>query len=397
MVETIQKVLASQLGFSIVTMAVLLGLILTSVAACILAERKIAGFIQDRKGPNRVGPWGLLQPVADGLKFVLKEDFTPGGVEKPLYFVAPMLAFGIALLGFAIIPWAGEIHWPWMPEGETVTVQVASLDVGVLYLLAVASVGIYGVVLAGYASNNKYSFYGSMRAAAQMISYEVPLGLALMCVLLVSGTLRPEIIVNEQATQGMWNVFLHPLAFLLMLVAGFAETNRSPFDLAEAEQELVGGYHTEYSALSFAMFFLAEYAHMITGSALLVTLFLGGWHFWGLPGVENHAWWAAVIKFAVFWVKVALLMGFYMVVRWTLLRFRFDQLMRLAWKSMIPLGMALVVAAAVVTACGWQRNLAANLVANALVLIGLLLTAAWSREPITGRQPDLPEIRVKPV
>ncbi len=392
--NTIKDLLASQFAFSIILMALLLFIILNATALCILAERKIAAFIQDRKGPNRVGPWGLFQPIADGLKFLLKEDIIPDHVERPLYLLAPCVSLLISLLGFAIIPWAGEIHWPWMPAGETVSTQVASLDVGFLYILAVASMGVYGVVLGGWASNNKYSFYGAMRAAAQMLSYEIPLGLALLCILLVSGTLRLETIVAQQAQSGWWNLFLHPLAFLLILVSAFAETNRLPFDLAEAEQELVGGYHTEYSAMKFAMFFLAEYAHMITNSALMVALFFGGWHLWFLPNVDNHAWWAGLVKFAVYWGKVAAFIGLYMVIRWTLPRFRFDQLMRLAWRSLVPAGAALVVATAVLVALGWQRKFVPSVLVNGIILAATLWIASRARQPVTGRQDDLPEAGV---
>lgn len=384
--------LSDPFWFPLIVMAVLFGLIMSSTAVCILAERKIAGFTQDRYGPNRVGFWGLLQPLADGLKFFFKEDITPREVDKPLFLLAPGLALLIALIGFAIIPWAGEVHFPWMPEGQTVRTQVASLDVGLLYLLGVGALGVYGVVLAGYASNNKYSFFGGMRATAQMISYEVPLGLALLCVLLVSGTLRPEVIVEQQASTGYWYVLLHPLAFLLLLVSSFAETNRTPFDLAEAEQELVGGFHTEYSSMKFALFFLGEYAHMITGSALMVALFFGGWHFWGLPGADNTAWWAMLIRLAVYLAKVALFIALFMIIRWTIPRFRFDQLIRLAWQSLVPIGIALVAGTAVLVALDLHRNVAVSLGLNALVLLIVLWRAARARTPVTGRQSDLPPI-----
>jgi NADH-quinone oxidoreductase subunit H len=235
-----------------------------------------------------------------------------------------------------------------------------------------------------------------MRAAAQMISYEVPMGLALIVILLVAGSLRPEVIVDQQAESGVWNAFMHPLAFFLIVVVAFAETNRTPFDLAECEQELVGGFHTEYSSMKFAMFFLGEYAHMVTGSALIVALFLGGWHFWGLPGVENNAWWAALIKFCVFWAKIIAFIGFYMMIRWTIPRFRFDQLMKLAWKGMIPMGMGLVVATGVLTALGWQDKFLPSIVSDAIVLAITLWLASRSKAPVTGRQDNLPEIEVRP-
>ena len=386
--------LSSPFWFPILVMAVMLVVILSATAICILAERKVAGFMQDRYGPNRVGFWGLLQPAADGLKFLLKEDIIPRNVDRPLFLLAPCLALIVSLIGFAIIPWAGDVRWPWMAPGTAVSTQVASLDIGVLYFLAVGALSVYGVVLAGYASNNKYSFFGGMRATAQMISYELPLGLALVCVLLSAGTLRLEEIVAQQARTGVWYVFIQPLPFLLVLVSSFAETNRAPFDLPEAEQELVGGYHTEYSAMKFAMFFLAEYAHMVTGSAVMIALFFGGWHFWGLPGVENTAWWAMLIKLAVYLTKIALFIGLFMVVRWTLPRFRFDQLMRLAWQALVPVGVAVVAGMALLTAIGWQRTWWATLAVNSLALVGMLWTAARSHRPVTGRQEDLPPVEV---
>ena len=405
--DPIRALLDSQLAFSILIILVTIAIMFAVIATSILFERKISAFIQDRKGPNRVGFWGVLQPMADGLKFLLKEEFTPRQVDRGMFVLAPCIAFVVTFIGFAIIPWAGEIHWPWAAEGEIVTTQVASIDMGILYILAVGGLGVYGVVLAGWASNCKYSFYGGMRAAAQMISYEVPMGLVLVVVLLVAGTLRPELIVNQQAQSGVWNVFLHPLAFLLLTICLFAEANRTPFDLIEAEQELVGGFHTEYSSMKFAMFFLGEYAHMIIGSALIIALFFGGWHVWFLPNVEDTVWWAALIKFAVYWAKIILFILFFMVIRWTLPRFRFDQLMKLAWKALIPMGMGLVVVQGVLVAFGVRIDPAASVgskigvvviywIANAVVLGLSLWFAARSREPVTGRQDNLPEIEVRP-
>jgi NADH-quinone oxidoreductase subunit H len=404
--DAIRALLSSQLAFAILIILITIAIMFTVIATSILFERKISAFIQDRKGPNRVGFWGVLQPVADGLKFLLKEEFTPGQVDRGIFVLAPCIAFVVTFIGFAIIPWAGEIHWPWAPAGETVTTQVASIDIGILYILAVGGLGVYGIVLAGWASNNKYSFFGGMRAAAQMISYEVPMGLVLVVILLVAGTLRPEIIVNEQAQSGVWNIFLHPLAFLLLATCLFAEANRTPFDLLEAEQELVGGFHTEYSSMKFAMFFLGEYAHMTTGSALIIALFFGGWHVWFLPGVENTAWWAALIKFAVYWVKIILFIVFFMVVRWTLPRFRFDQLMRLAWKGMIPMGLGLVVLQGVLVALGVRIDPAAGVgskigvvviywIGNAVVLGLSLWFAARNPQPVTGRQDNLLEAELR--
>jgi len=404
-----RPVLESQFSFSLLVMAVMLFVILNGTALCILAERKVAAFTQDRFGPNRVGFWGLLQPIADGLKFLLKEDIIPARVDRPLYLLAPTLSLVVSLLGFAIIPWAGYVRWPWLPaDAPPLTTQVANLNVGFLYLVAVGAVGVYGVVLAGYASNNKYAFYGGMRAAAQMMSYELPLGLALLVLLLTTGTLRLDEIVRQQAATGTWYVFAHPLAFFLVLVTAFAETNRAPFDLPEAEQELVGGYHTEYSAMKFAMFFLAEYAHMITNSALIVALFFGGWA--PLPfvswysetsGVIDPTWWnvswgAMLLKLAIYLTKVALFIGLYMLIRWTIPRFRFDQLLRIAWQGLVPAGIGLLTVTALLAYAGWHRNAAVTLVANVLILLVCLRAAARSRRPVTARQEDLPPIDVAP-
>lgn len=390
-----RPLLESQFPFSIVTLVVVLSILLGGTAMCILAERKISAWIQDRYGPNRVGVRGLLQPVADGLKMLLKEDFIPAHADRALFILAPGLSFGVAMLGFAVIPWAGDIHWPWLPAGQLVSTQVANLDVGFLYIVAVASMGIYGIILAGYASNNKYSFYGSMRAAAQMISYEIPLGLGLLCILLTTGTLRLNEIVNQQTTgYGLWYIFYHPLAFLLILVSAFAETNRLPFDLAESEQELVGGYHTEYSALKFGLFYLGEYAHMMTNSALMIALFFGGWEpipFTALLA-DNHAWWAALIKFGVYWGKIAAFIVLYMAVRWTLPRFRFDQLMRIAWTGMVPMGVGLVGVTAVLVVLDQHQSLWWCLAANVVVFIAGLAWAARSKAPVTGRQVRLREM-----
>lgn len=386
-----------QFRFSLIMAAIVLfGPLINGCAICILAERKISGFIQDRRGPNRVGPWGLLQPLADGIKFILKEDYIPRHVDRPTFILAPAIAFISALIGFVIVPWAGEIHWPWMEPGQTVSTQPASLDVGILYILAVGSLAVYGVVLAGWSSNNKYAFYGGMRATAQMLSYEVPLGLGLLAMLLINGNLRLENMVAVQAETGLWFVLYQPLAFILVLTSFLAEANRTPFDLAECEQELIAGFHVEYSAMKFAMFPLGEYAHMLTSSAIMTAIFFGGWHIWGLTSLADTSVLAAVVKFTVFWVKIATFVAFFMLVRWTIPRFRFDQLMRLAWKSMVPIGMGLIIGNGVLVYLGWQTSLAANLAMNAVVLAGALLVAGMARTPVTGRQAYLPAIDVRP-
>ncbi len=396
--DAVRAFLSNDFYFRLLVMVVLLLIIVHLCAGCILAERKISAFMQDRHGPNRVGYWGLLQPIADGIKFLLKEEIIPAHVDKPIYLLAPALAFTVALIAFAVIPWAGEITWPWTIDGlhPTVSTQVAPLDIGILYILAVGSMSVYGVVLGGWASNNKYSFYGGMRAAAQMISYEIPLGLIILIVLLLHGTLRPEVIVAEQAQSGVWNILLQPLAFVLMFTCALAETNRAPFDLAECEQELVGGFHTEYSSMKFALFFLGEYAHMITASALMALLFFGGWAILPFTHLlaDNHTWWAALIKFAVFWAKIGVFIALYMIIRWTLPRFRFDQLMRIAWTGMIPIGLLLLIGTGILAAFGLERNIFASLVMNAVALAIILAVLSRSRAPVTGRQPDLPPVEV---
>ncbi len=398
--------LRSQLGFSILLAAIIINVILLAVAYCIYFERKISAWIQERVGPNRVGPWGLLQPIADGAKFILKEDIIPANVDKPLFVLAPFVIMIVALIGFAAIPWGGQVqiadklHW----------VQVANPDIGLLYILGVASLGVYGVVLGGWASNNKYAFYGAMRSTAQMLSYEIPMGLGILVVVLTTGHLRLEQIVLSQISghEGglhVWNALHHPIAFFIVLTCLFAETNRTPFDLAEAEQELVGGYHTEYSAMKFGMFFLAEYAHMITGSAFLAVLFLGGWSLdpFGalhqLPGLGWLAWvhhdtslTAALVRCLVVFIKVALFIFFFMWVRWTIPRFRFDQLMRLAWKALVPVSLALAAWTTGLVYFGQQTNLVLTLGGNAAIMLIALLVAGAARSEVTGRQANLPPV-----
>lgn len=393
--------LEAQLGFSVLLMVAVIGTMMTAVAYCIYLERKVAAYVQDRHGPNRVGPMGLLQPMADGIKMFFKEDFTPAKVDRGLFLLAPAVIFVVAMIGFAVIPWGGQIEFA---SGRRVGVQVASLDIGVLYILAVAGLGVYGIVLGGWASNNKYAFYGGMRAAAQLLSYEVPMAMAILIVVLTSGELRLERIVAAQTLPGLggcWNVLLHPLGFFLLVIASFAEANRTPFDLAEAEQELVGGYHTEYSSMKFGLFFLAEYAHMITASALMVTLYLGGWELFpfsgklGWEGLEwlhnGTAWPAAVLRSGIVLAKIAVLLFVYMWVRWTIPRFRFDQLMRLAWKGLVPLGLGLVVLAGVLVyfdqAVSWLAP-----IGNLAVLALLWLRLSCSRRAMSGRQDHMPPV-----
>lgn len=387
--------LTSQFGVSFVLAAVVLIILLGAVAYCIYFERKISAWIQDRCGPNRVGPWGLFQPIADGVKFLVKEDVIPAHVDKPLFVLAPAVIFLVAFIGFAAIPWGGQLQL----AGRLVDIQVANPDIGLLYILGVASMGVYGMVLGGWASNNKYSLFGAIRATAQMLSYEIPMGLCIIVVVLTMGTLRLEEITLAQTSYWkgwipQWNVFLHPLAFLILFITALAESNRTPFDLAEAEQELVGGYHTEYSALKFGMFFLAEYAHMITSSAFISVLFLGGWHLPGAPWTQPDAtqWYAVLAKIGVLSTKIVVLIFIMMWIRWTIPRFRFDQLMHLAWKGLIPVTLALFTLATVLVYFEKQQSPLWALSGNFVILVVALLTASSSRLRVTGRQINLPSI-----
>ncbi|MBN2559865.1 MAG: NADH-quinone oxidoreductase subunit NuoH [Phycisphaerae bacterium] len=386
------NVLADQFGFSLLLVPVLFGAIMGAVAYSVLLERKMAGWIQDRYGPNRVGPWGLFQPIADGIKALMKEDIIPRNVDRVLFILSPLMLFVVGFVGFAVIPWGGAFKWPWMDEAaKPILAQVASVDIGLLYVVAVASLGVYGTVLGGWSSNNKYSFLGGMRAAAQSLSYEVPMGMAILVAVLVTGHLRLEDMVLAQSG-GAWTAFFHPAAALIIFVTALAETNRTPFDLAECEQELVGGFHTEYSSMKHAMFFLAEYAHMITNSALIVAMFFGGYLIPGWAWLnEDASVWAMIARMGVFAVKVFLLVCLYMVVRWTLPRFRFDQLMRLAWKSLVPITMALVVLQCVIVYIDLPRFWAwvVALAGNVIIVVIAAWASAKSGVPVTGRQQSL--------
>ena len=340
--------------FSAVKVAVVIGVLLTVVAYSILAERKIAAWVQDRLGPNRCAPefvkWipvagpllartGVLQPLADGVKALLKEDFMPAGVRKIYYCLAPAVMMVPALLMMAVIPFGSQLGAQKM--------VIADLNVGVLYTFGIASLGVYGLVLAGYSANSKYAFLGGIRSSAQMISYEIAMGLSVIPVLLIAGNLNLTQIVSWQSAHG-WLVLYAPLSFVIFLVSAFAETNRTPFDLPESEQELVGGYHTEYSSMKFALFFMGEYANMIAASAMMVTLFLGGWT---LPfaGLDNPhpSLVVGVIQIGVFLGKILCLMGMFIWVRWMWPRFRYNQLMDLGWRKFIPVALANILVTAV--------------------------------------------------
>ncbi|RKU09357.1 NADH-quinone oxidoreductase subunit NuoH [Candidatus Poribacteria bacterium] len=324
---------------SAVKILIIVHMLLIGVMIMIWAERRVSGWMQDRLGPNRVGPQGLLQPVADGLKFMFKEDLIPNHVDKPLYVLAPAMLLVPALVVVAVVPFGSSIEL----FGETINLQIADINIGILYILAITSLGVYGVVLGAWASNNKYSLLGGLRSSAQMISYELTLGLAIIGVLMLTSSLSLRTIAIEQgAYPWQWNFLIHFPAFLAFTTAMFAETNRLPFDLAEAEQELVAGYHTEYSSMKFAMFFMAEYMNMIVGSAVVVTLFLGGWHFFGLENVGGPVW-SGLISFGIFFVKTAIFLFVFIWVRWTLPRFRYDQLMNFGWKFLLPVALTSIV------------------------------------------------------
>ncbi len=337
-------------GFLIVVIKIgfVMAVSLGTVSYLIFFERKIAAWAQDRIGPNRVGPWGLVQPLIDGAKLLIKEGVTPDYVVKPIYNLAPMLAFIAAAIGFAVVPFGPVGASAPTFFGNRVDFQIApSVDIGILYILAIGSLGVYGVILGGWASNNKYSFLGGLRSSAQLISYEIPLGMSILGIILLTGSVDLNNIIDWQ-DRHIWGIFAQPLGFLLFLISAFAETNRLPFDLPESEQELVGGFHTEYSGMKFGLFFLGEYLHVITVSFLVTILFLGGWD---LPFVLDQyqtGWIAALAKLAVMLFKVVGVIGFIMWVRWTLPRFRYDTLMDLAWKRMIPLALInLTVTAAI--------------------------------------------------
>ena len=368
-------------------------LLLVFVALSTYFERKVAGFIQDRSGPNRVGPLGLLQVAADGLKFILKEEVEPGSSNKKFFFLAPVLGLVPATVLFAVLPFASPLPTQW----GLAEMIVADVPVGFLYVLAIAGLGVYGIVMAGWASNSKYSFLGGLRGSAQMVSYEVALAMSLVPVLMLVGNVQmPEIVSAQQnfgtgtAQYGIWFFLPLMVTAFVFLIAGIAETGRVPFDMAEAEGELVGGFHTEYSAMKFGMFFLGEYAHLITTGALITVFFLGGWDipFWQGDNIRVLAdgtvigeptWWKTLLTFTAFSVKTLALVLFFMWLRWTIPRFRYDQLMDLGWKVLIPLMMAYIMVMGLAmylldeagVPVGWRYS-GILLVLN-LILMGVLL------------------------
>lgn len=472
--------------------------ILGTVAYLILLERKTASWVQDRIGPNRVGPYGLLQPIADGLKFILKEDYRPKGADVVLFTIAPLVMIIVIILSVVTLPWGGtkqstatvdvasyigaerngelagqaqdpesplhqkavELAQEHLPPGDKIVkeaptpirsvghadgtyevnaqvtyryaFQITDQNTGVLLILAFLSLAVYGVVIGGWASNNKYSFLGGLRACANMISYEVPLGLAVICIVTMYGTLDLNDMSARQAHYWLgfipaWNVFVHPVTFLLFLVCIHAEANRAPFDTAEAEQELVGGYHTEYSAMRFALFFLAEYAGMITTSAVCVSLFFGGWH---VPGLDRLVCWivnslthtnawvdannpsltsslaVCIVRSLAIFTKTLLIIFVFMWVRWSLPRFRFDQIMTIAWRGLIPISLALFVGTTLVVylypADTMQPGVAISghqalglLIVNAIVLAGAMIVSVIVPIGDTNRPVPVPGSRYR--
>lgn len=376
-----ESVLKTAFPFAVYAVAVLIAFqgVLMIVAYTVLAERKVLGWMQGRVGPNRVGPWGVLQPFADLLKFIFKEDLTPDKSTKFVYFLAPFVALTCALMPMVVYPFGPRIadplgwlvpyvaEWPtlgpaitWIAEqAKNMPLTIAQIDVGVLFVLGITSVGVYGIALAGWSSNSKYSLMGGLRSSAQMISYELAMGASVIGVVMLAGTLDLNGIINAQISSPFkWYIIPQIIGFFVFLIAAFAETNRVPFDLPEAETELVAGFHTEYSALKFALFFMAEYVNMFTVSVMCVTLFLGGWYIPGLGqlaaalGLEEWIGWGtigyALISHVGFIGKICAFLFLYIWVRGTLPRFRFDQLMNFGWKFLLPVAIANIILTIVV-------------------------------------------------
>jgi NADH-quinone oxidoreductase subunit H len=407
----------------LVVMLATMGTLLGGTLYLVHAERKISAYMQDRIGPNRLGWGGVFQPMADGAKIFLKEDIVPAHVDKLFFMLAPGIAAGTALLALAVVPLG-----PTVPPPTAVAVQAApgspgradaeraaaenlekqkadyhamtkimiapGVDIGLLFNFAVGSLAVYGIILGGWSSNNKYSLLGALRSSAQIISYEIPMGTAILAVLLYTGSLNLETAIESQAGRAGigWHVIFQPLTFLMFMTAIFAECNRLPFDLPEAEQELVGGYHTEYSSLKFVMFYLGEYIHMVTTSFLMVVLFFGGWHFPWVSDVGGEGTLLnGVIRFLVIAGKVSFFILFFMLIRWTLPRFRYDQLMGLAWRTLIPLSLVNLVVVMIVRQFEWSHWLLLPL--QVLLLVGAAALTLRRRAPPaivrTGKHPAL--------
>jgi NADH-quinone oxidoreductase subunit H len=372
---------------ALIKIAVLVFAVMTAAAYLVLLERKIAAWVQDRRGPNRVGipltkirMFGMGQPLADGLKFIFKEEYVPKHVDKLLYTLAPIVILTAALAIFAVIPFGSVM--PVGVEGVEAPLQLIvahGVDVGVIYIFALSSIAVYGVILGGWSSNNKFGYLGALRSSAQMIAYELPLGLGILGVVLATGSLRLGDIIGDQASTGVWFAFSQPLGFVVFVTAAFAEAARLPFDLPECEQELIGGYHTEYSGMRLIMFLIAEFLHMVTASFLIVILFLGGWHFWGITGTDaaTATWAQAILRIAVLVAKILAVVVFFMLVRWSWPRFRFDQLMALAWKVMLPLGLVNLAAVAVMSEPTIAEQIGTDKLSVFVICSWTVALAAW--------------------
>ncbi len=370
-----------ELTTTLLTIGVAMAAILTACAYLVLAERKVSAWMQDRIGPNRVGPFGLLQPLADAFKILLKEGVIPSHVDKGLFVMAPAISVLTAMLAFAVVPFGPTEGVPsWIRF-----IIAPGVDIGLVFIFAIGSLAVYGVILGGWASNNKYSALGSLRASAQVISYEIPLGMSVLGVVLLSGTLNLEQILMLQAKAGIenWNIWIQPLACLIFYVSSLAESNRLPFDLSECEQELVGGFHTEYGGLRLVLFFLGEYTHITTISFLTAILFFGGWHFPWIATPESVYAGAWLVKILVLLTKVLISIFLIMLIRWTIPRFRFDQLMELTWKVFIPLALANTVAVMTVLQLGasrwWLLPISLGLFFLAAVVAALVKRAELNR------------------
>src|SRR5687767_15432824 len=350
--------------FTVLKMIIIFTIYMVGVAMLTLAERKISAWIQDRHGPNRVGK-GWLQPAADGLKNIMKEETMPAGVNKPLFVLAPIMAFIPALTAWVVIPFGAPFPTRW----GRIDMVVADLPIGFLFILAMTSISVYGIVIAGWSSNNKYALLGGLRSSAQMVSYEISMGMATIPVLLLAGNVSLNTIINQQAWGG-WNVVNLTVAFFIFMVAAFAETNRLPFDLPEAESELIAGYHTEYSAMKFSLFFISEYASMVTASALMATLFFGGWDvpFTSRDNIGPYSGWLSLLSVGIFLLKILFFLFLFMWIRWTLPRFRYDQLMSLGWKVMLPLALVYIM---VTTVAIWVIETVLG-IANPRLAMGIL-------------------------
>ena len=371
--------LISSLIPTLVTIAIVMGATLTGCMYLVLAERKVSAWMQDRIGPNRVGPYGLIQPVADAIKILLKEGVIPSHVDKGLFLIAPAISMFTTMLAFAVVPFGPVDQAPsWLRF-----IIVPNLDIGLVFIFAVGSLAVYGVILGGWASNNKYSALGSLRASAQVVSYEIPLGMSVLGVVLMSGTLNLEKILEQQAAGGImsWNIWFQPLAALIFYVSSLAESNRLPFDLSECEQELVGGYHTEYGGLRMVLFFIGEYTHLITISFLTSILFFGGWNFPVIAEPESVYFGAWLVKVLVLLGKVLFSVFLIMLIRWTIPRFRFDQLMELTWKVFLPLSIANIVM--VMTVLQYDIN------RWALLPISIVLFGLFGFFTVTAKQMEI--------